>query len=221
MSYAYWDAAVSLTAPWLQATGLGEPLHLDANSTLYRQGDTLPWFYLLRTGFVHVTYVRANGTPMLVEILGPGAMFGEAPAMTGMPRSVTATTVTRAVLSRYHASELDAIVRQHPELALALLKLQGFKNLYMVRKLTRIASSDPEERVLELLARVARLETSGSHDGAVADLTHEQIAAMMALSRVTVTRTLKALAQRGLVETEPGRVIVRDRVALLARLRGK
>ena len=41
---------------------------------------------------------------------------------------------------------------------------------------------------------------------------------MVALTRVTVTRTLKVLAQRGLIETESRRVVVRDHAALLALL---
>ncbi|HYF21673.1 MAG TPA: Crp/Fnr family transcriptional regulator [Ramlibacter sp.] len=220
-AYASWDAARTLTAPWLQAKDLGELQQLPADTVLFRQGERSPHFFLVREGFVHTTILRGNGAAILLEILGPGALVGEGPAFANLPRSVTARAVTALQVSRYQAGELEAVLAQRPQLALALVRLLGSKNWSTLRKLTRIASADPQERVLELLARVARLEAVSSALPRAVDLTHETIAAMTALSRVTVTRTLKVLAARGLVATEPGRVVIRDRAELLRLLDAK
>ena len=110
--------------------------------------------------------------------------------------------------------------------AVSLIKLLGTKNRLLLNKLTRFTSSDPEERLVELLARVARTWRDDPYPADVKDtaptarsvhLTHEQIGAMTALSRVSVTRALKSLADKGLVATGSKHVEILDREGL-ARL---
>ena len=218
-AYASWDASAALSAPWLRATHLGTLVHLDEGDTLYRQGEQHRYFYLLREGFVHTTILQGNGTPLLLEIFGPSAIFGEATAFTSLPRSVTIQAATAVTLSRYTPAEVEPAIYQQPELAAALLRLMGYKTHFLLRTLTRFASAEPQHRVVELLVRVARLDGPPGNAPASVGLTHAQLASMLALSRVTVTRALKALAQRGLIETESRRVVIRDRAALLALLR--
>jgi CRP-like cAMP-binding protein len=206
LAYASWDAAWGLSAPWLNAADLGEVRRLAAGTEIYAQGQRHGYFYLLRSGFVHSTVQRSNGAEFLLEIFGPGAIFGEGPAFADRPRSATARAVTPLVVSRYTPAEAAAEFSARPEFASSLIRLLGFKNQMVVSKLMRVASPDPKERVIALLARIARL-------GAV-NLTHEQIAAMTALSRVTVTRTLNALARDGIVETRARQVLILDEAAL-------
>ncbi len=203
----------------MRATHLGTLVRLEEGDTLYHQGDRHGDFFLLREGFVHTTILHGNGTPLLLEIFGPGAIFGEATAFCGLARSVTIQAATPATLSRYRPAEVEPAIYAEPALAAALLRIMGFKTHFLLRTLKRFASSVPQDRVIELLARVARLDTQGPAPHATVELTHAQIASMLALSRVTVTRTLKALAARGLVRTESRRVVIEDRGQLLDLLR--
>ncbi len=215
-AYASWDASAALSAPWMQAETMGTPLRLDEGDVLYRQGEQHPYFYLLREGFVHTTILQADGTPLLLEIFGPGAIFGEATAFSGLPRSVTIQAVTPCQLSRYLPADVEPAIYADPALAGALLRLAGFKTHFLLRTLKRLATADPQVRVAELLVRVARLEAPAPQAQAAVALTHAQIASMLALSRVTVTRALKQMAHQGLLRTESRRVVVQDRAALLA-----
>lgn len=216
LAYASWDAAWALSAPWLNAVDLGQVQRLPAGAEIYAQGQRHPYFYLLRSGFVHSTVQRSNGAEFLLEIFGPGAIFGEGPAFADGPRSATARAVTPLVVSRYTPAEASAEFAAHPEFASSLIRLLGFKNQMVVAKLMRVASPDPKERVIALLVRIARLGADGGQRAARVDLTHEQIAAMTALSRVTVTRTLNALAREGIVETRARQVLILDEAALHA-----
>ena len=215
-AYASWDASAALSAPWMQATGLGTRMRLDEGDVLYRQGEQHAYFYLLREGFVHTTILQADGTPLLLEIFGPGAIFGEATAFSGLPRSVSIQAATPCELSRYLPAEVEPAIYEQPALAGALLRLAGFKTHFLLRTLKRLATADPQVRVAELLVRVARLEAPQGHAQPAVTLTHAQIASMLALSRVTVTRALKQMTQQGLVRTESRRVVIQDRAALLA-----
>lgn len=213
-AYASWDASQSLSAPWIDATQLGSFVTLEAGDTIAREGERHDYFYLLRSGFVHSTVHRSNGAEFLLEIFGPGAIFGEGPAFADSPRPTTTRAVAPAMLSRYRPADVAQQFSALPELATSLIQLLGFKNHMIVAKLAGVASAAPKERVIDLLLRVARPPSTQASHTLTVDLTHEQIGAMTALSRVTVTRALNALAGQGLIETRARQVTIPDAAAL-------
>lgn len=216
--YASWDASLTVSGPWLQAVQLGKVIRREAGDIVYAEGSHHHSFYLIRSGYVQTTLQRPNGANLLLDIFGPGAIFGEGSAFTGPIRSATATTITPVVLSQYAPAEISTAFAQQPELAVSLICLLGIKNRLLLNKLTRFTSTDPEERLVELLARVARTWRDSLHGGELAEagsartvhLTHSQLADMTALSRVSVTRALKVLAQRKLVRTHTKYVEILD-----------
>lgn len=218
-AYASWDAARALSKPWLDNTNIGTIQRLAANAVLYMQGDHHDCFYLVRSGFIHTTVLRSNGSQLLLEIFGPGAIFGEASAFIDKPRYVTATAVTDSVLTRYRASEIQQLVAENSSLIVTLLQLLGIKHRILIDKLASFASSSPESRLIDLFGRAAL----GHRQVPVPQLrlTHAQIASMTGLSRVTVTRTLKTMAARGLVATHSKGVEITDPEALIALFEGR
>lgn len=213
-AYASWDASQTLSAPWIAATHLGGFVTLEAGDTIAREGERHDYFYLLRSGFVHSTIQRSNGSEFLLEIFGPGAIFGEGPAFADSPRPTTTRAVAPAMLSRYRPADVAQQFSALPELATSLIQLLGFKNHMIVAKLAGVASAAPKERVIDLLLRVARPPSTQASNKLTVELTHEQIGAMTALSRVTVTRTLNALAGQGLIETRARQVTIPSAPAL-------
>ncbi|RZL62631.1 MAG: Crp/Fnr family transcriptional regulator [Variovorax sp.] len=218
-AYASWDAARSLSKAWLDNTHIGVVQNLATNGVLYAQGDHHDCFYLVRSGFVHTTVLRSDGSQLLLEIFGPGAIFGEASAFIDKPRYVTATAVSDCVLSRYHAGEIQALLAESPALVVTLLQLLGIKHRILIDKLASFASSSPEARLIDLFGRAAL----GQRQSAVPQprLTHAQIASMTGLSRVTVTRTLKTMAARGWVTTRSKGVEVIDPEAFIRLFEGR
>jgi len=75
-AYASWDAARAITAPWLTNTHIGTIQRLAPGEILYAQGEHHDCFYLVRSGFIHTTVLRSSGSYLLLEIFGPGAIFG-------------------------------------------------------------------------------------------------------------------------------------------------
>jgi CRP-like cAMP-binding protein len=80
-----------------------------------------------------------------------------------------------------------------------------------------------EERVAGLLstlaARRAKVARSGSalrsESRRSVQLTHSEIADLVGAHRVSVTNSLRALEERGLVEVRPRRIVLRDPAGLL------
>jgi len=220
--YATWDGSLQCTRPWLEVQDLGEPMRLAAGSTLSEAQSVHGAFHLIRTGYISATMARANGAPLLLEIFGPGTLFGAGPAFERSPRFATTLAITDCTLDRFDAATVESAFAARPELAVALIRLMNVVQRSLARKLMRFTSSTPEERLLELLARVSRVAQSQNprRERPQVHLTHDQLAAMTGLSRVTVTRTLKKLATQGLVLTQPGHVEVLRPELLQRRVEG-
>ena len=75
-------------------------------------------------------------------------------------------------------------------------------------RLSSVTGSRPEDLLLDLLQRIAEVEARQEvcRTRRLANVTHEQLAAMTGLSRVTVTRALKSLSSRGKVTTRERQV---------------
>lgn len=204
--YASWEASRLYSDYWASRPDLGERIALLAGRVIFQEETRHRHFYLIRSGYVQVTISRASGNPLLLEIYGPGTIFGEGAAFEGAPRVVTTRTASDCALTRYDPDAMRAAFASDVELALSLLRLMSAKQRALANKVAGLSSSAPEARLCDLMLRVAHAEQQqrpGGHRLQV-HLTHEQLAAMTGLSRVTVTRTLSRLAQQGLVDTLPG-----------------
>lgn len=204
-----------ISALWEQASDVGTRVKLREGKTLYQRGEQPDHFYRVRSGFVAASVNRSDGSTLLLEIFGPGAIFGEGPAFSNTPRTATITTLTAAELVCYTTSCLAANSQSSHQLALSLIELLGVKNYVLVNKLARFASGRPFERLVDLLGRIAATDRSAANRAVDVSLTHEQLAAMSGLSRVTVTRTLKSMATEGLLSTHPNYVRILDKEAMI------
>ena len=212
--FASWDAGASFTGTWDAAAGPGRAWHARAGALIFLQGALDPRFYLIRSGFIRASIEKENGQPLLLEIFGPGTLLGEGAAFDGRPRYVTASAATDCLLAVYDIHDVRARIAGEPALALALIGIMSAKQRTLAQKLAVLAAASPEERVRELLRRVARMHAAKGpwH----VDLTHEEIAGMTGLSRVSVTRVLRQLAGHGAITTARRRIEIPAGSTLMA-----
>src|SRR6267143_1587891 len=63
-----------------------------ADAAVFFQGDPSDSLYMLLTGSVKVTGASEEGVEKILDLLGPGEIFGELAMLDGYPRSATVTT---------------------------------------------------------------------------------------------------------------------------------
>lgn len=186
---------------WQRLLLYGRARRLAPGAILYRQGEAADCCYYVNAGRVKAVILRPDGTEKILEVMGPGALLGEAAAIDGQchystcialdPTEVYAFTVS-ALVERMQA---DAAVARH------LLRVMARKQRVLARQVEDMAFLSTTARVARLLSRLA--EDYGVSTAAgpciVLQLTHEQIASMVGASRVGVTRALTRLRQQGAI----------------------
>lgn len=171
---------------------------------LYGQDEPSIGFFYIKSGLVKISIIRQDGMEIVLENMGPKTICGEACAFTGTPNFSSATAQEPTVAIRFGAQQIDAAVRADSQFAMVMLKLTSLKQRVLAERLENMASNKPEVRILDLFKRLSELFPRQSSRGLIIEtrLTHELIAAMTGLTRVTVTRTIGNLRQRGIVDLD-------------------
>ncbi|HYF20394.1 MAG TPA: Crp/Fnr family transcriptional regulator [Ramlibacter sp.] len=217
---ASWDACLHYTRPWMADTSIGRVRQVPAGTLLYAQGMPHEHFYLIRKGFVQCSMLHANGRRLLLELMGPGTMFGEGAAFDGNARYVDARTVTDAEVTAYAAADITGAGARATALMSDIIKIMASKQRVLAGKLLEFNSEDPEGRLRHLLAKLVAVQHRASPDPARASqvwLSQESLGEMCGMSRISAARALRRLALQGLVRTHPRYVEVLDPQALAGR----
>ncbi len=179
---------------------------------VYEQGEKSKYMYVVLTGRVRVSMARADGFEFLLEIMGPGALMGEGPALDGEPRFASALATEESELLRFAVDDLPAAMEQNPELVRSLLSVTAAKQRNLANRLLALTMASPKSRIAEMLFRL-----SGSYGVKTGDqilietrLSHEQIAALVGVTRVTVTRAMQDLTAAGIVKMDGSNIHILD-----------
>ncbi|MBK9442467.1 MAG: SLC26A/SulP transporter family protein [Comamonadaceae bacterium] len=99
-----------------------EPLSLAPGDLLFTQGEAADAMYLVRSGRL-VASVRLGQRSVSVREIHAGGVVGEMGLFRQTPRSATLRAEQACEVLRLHQGQLEALQRQHPELAAALYRL--------------------------------------------------------------------------------------------------
>ena len=101
---------------------------------------------------------------------------------------------------------LTNLFAKHPKLAFELLEI-------LSNRIRLLSSQLDSMTFLQADARIARLLLQSEKDGRVG-LTHEEIAAAVGVSRVTVSKTLGKFSANGDISTAYRKIIIKNRERL-------
>ena len=127
------------------------------NAVLYEQGERSSRFFLVLTGLVQISIYRADGSEVVLELMGPDTICGEGAAWDGLPRFSTAAAVEETETIEFDTSKMTEIFRESPEFAASLLRVTSLKQRVLAVRLKHLASREPQERVMELLTRLEEM----------------------------------------------------------------
>lgn len=179
---------------------------------LMRQGEPGDRAILLRRGLVKITTESATGYTSLLAFRGPAELVGELAVLDGGDRSATVTVVrpVRGVI--IPASRFAALIQEHSDLALAVLRGVGGRLRHSDRHREALGSRSAGVRVAHVLLEFAERHGTAAPDwgpdALAVSMTQQELASAAGTSRESVVRTLRDLHDLGLVAMARGLVVV-------------
>ena len=187
---------------------LGTVRNFAKGEIIYRQGDLARTFCYLKKGRVSVFMTSIDGMEKTLNTASKGELLGEGAFFDKKPRVSSARAVTNCEVVMIDEQTLTNLFAKHPKLAFELLEI-------LSNRIRLLSAQLDSMTFLQADARIARLLMQSEKDGRVA-ITHEEIAAAVGVSRVTVSKTLGKFSASGDISTAYRKIVIKNRDRLEA-----
>ena len=183
------------------------------NSVILFEDDPGDALYMVVTGQVKVVLIGEDGREVILSVLHEGNFFGEMALIDDEPRSAHVIAMQDSNLLVLRREDFQRRLQEVPTIALGLLREISHRLRRADDKIGGLVLLDVNGRVARLL-----LQMADENDGKTITrrVTHHTIAQMIGSSRETVSRTIRDLADKGLLEVSRKAIVIRDRPALEA-----
>lgn len=111
------DVAIveGLAPEYLRLLATEAHLHeLPEGAVLFQEGTPSAFIYIVLLGSVDLEVRLPDGSPFVVQTVGPGELLGWTPVLGGGPMTATARTRTRCRLAALSGHRLLELCEQHP-----------------------------------------------------------------------------------------------------------
>jgi CRP-like cAMP-binding protein len=181
----------------------------DRGEILLFEGEPAEMLYFVVAGVVKVFKTSADGKEQILQIIRPGESFNDAPVFSSGGNLASAEAMGAVVLNVIKKSDLEVVLREHPQVALNVIRV-------LSQRVERLVSLVEDLSFRHVTGRVAKvlLEYAGDGTGERPRLTQQEMAAMVGTAREMVGRSLKTLEEEGTIRMERHRIIITNQEAL-------
>jgi CRP/FNR family transcriptional regulator, cyclic AMP receptor protein len=201
--------------PWFAALPLAErkavlafakPVALLAGDVVYRKGETAVAFYGVAEGRLRVFTTGEDGREGILGLLESGNWFGEAAMVDGSMRPHTIVALEDAVLVQIALPEFHTLMLR-PAFALGVAKLlcARLRGLFVLVEDAMLRTT--RMRVARRIVALSRGDTTPGRTGrASVQVSHEDLAMMLGITRQTLAKELKYLVRTEALALGYGRI---------------
>jgi CRP/FNR family cyclic AMP-dependent transcriptional regulator len=195
--------------------GIVEEMELPRHHLIFAPGMPSESIYFIEHGRVRLTRLSPDGRTVILALLGPGDMIGEAAWECGEHDSY-GETLEDARIYQLSRESFENLVRQNPEFGLRLIQVIGIRLKQAQARIEDLVFRQVPSRVARLLVSLAEHHGKVTPNGIRVEfpLTHQEIADMVGSSRVTVTQVLNKFRTSQWIGIESKRVTIHDLEAL-------
>jgi CRP-like cAMP-binding protein len=168
--------------------------------------------FFLKEGRVKLYRLHQDGREVILDILGPGEIFGELSIVDQGERRDAAETLDDALVCSMSMRDFEGMLLHNPSLNLQLTKWIGLRLRRFEEKMSDLAFKDVTKRIVSFLVRYAE-DFGKIKEGTVrisSSLSHQEIAYLTAASRQTVTTVLNELKEKGIIDFTRKTVIIHN-----------
>lgn len=179
-------------------------------AVIFRKGDEASGLYVVVRGRVKISSGSRDGREIVLNLLGPGEVFGEVALIDGGERTAEATACEPVRVLVFDRAPLIALLEDNPALMLRML-------VTLTSRLRWVSDRLEDAMFLSLPARMAkRLLFLGEHFGIdvergrrlTVSLPQRELASHMNVARETVNRLLQEWRDAGVIDIQRGFIVL-------------
>lgn len=198
------DEQIALLASRLQ------PAEFRRNEVIFLKNDPGDSLYVICSGRVKISVPNPDGKDLIINIYGAGDVFGEMSLFDGLPRSAAATALEQVEALRLSRQSFEEVLASVHGLALSIIRLLSRRLRYSTEQTEMLGLFGAYDRVALKLLQLA----PGAARRYEVNLSQQELAAMLGLTREWLNKVLKTFADEGVIALTWGKVTVLDSDAL-------
>ncbi len=185
---------------------------------IYREGEYGDALYVLISGVLKLFRPYSGSKEATLRLLRPWDIFGHLAFEGETKQRAYAEAVTECRVTKVPKVFVERAVRQEPRVAFKIMTLLELRLVQYEELVKCLLPRETEVRLANLLPILAR-KFGEREDGARAvtidlRLTHQDLAAMVASTRESVTKVLNDMRSRDFIGIETGRITLKNPRAL-------
>lgn len=179
----------------------------ESGQTVLDAGDEAADVFIVAAGTLRVITRSTGGDEIILNEIGPGALFGEIAAIDGAMRSAGIVSLTQSAVCAIAAKPFMEFVLGTREASLQLMRSLAALVRAKDARLLELTVLPTRPRLIALLLRLARARDAG---GLIVSppRPHHELAARIGTRREVVSRIISALQREGLAERSRGGLIL-------------
>jgi CRP/FNR family transcriptional regulator len=191
--------------------------HVPAGEMIFNEGDPCAGFYVVEEGEVKIFKTAPSGREQVLTIDRAGHSLAEVPVFDGGPYPASGVAMTDTTLLFVSKRDFRALVLEHPEIGLKVLKNVGGRLRRLVALIEELSFTTVRSRLVMMLVRLAK--TNGVPTSRGTELTlpaNQEMASQIGTVRELVSRNLSRIQAEGLIRLDGKCLIIPDVDALAA-----
>ncbi|WP_305042197.1 Crp/Fnr family transcriptional regulator [Geoalkalibacter sp.] len=199
----------------MELAGRSEMVSCKRNNRFFFAEEPSDNIFLVKQGRVKLIRSSPEGREIILDILGPGEIFGELALAGEERRSHSAEALDDALVCIIAREDFEDLLRRHPEMALRVLKLVGLRRRELEMRLEDLVFRPLAGRLaITLLWQAQRLGVTEDDGSIRIPLSQKDLAYLIGASREAVAEQLSEMKRLGLVRTSYRTIRIADRAAL-------
>jgi CRP/FNR family transcriptional regulator len=188
-------------------TGIGIIQEFDKGAYLCFQEDSGNSFFVIIRGKVRIHRVGLDGREQILKFAGSGDVFGEAAMFANESYPATAIAEEKVRVFFIFRDKFIKMGREHPDILLRLLGIMSHHLLNFVKLIDDLSLKEVPAR---LARRLLELQKTSQTNVVEIGITRTLLAAHLGTIPETLSRILKKMQQRNLIETDKRKIHLLD-----------
>jgi CRP/FNR family transcriptional regulator, cyclic AMP receptor protein len=186
---------------------------LKRGATLFAKDDPGNSLYAVISGTVKISVSSPDGRNAILNLIGPGDLFGEMSVLDGQPRSADATANTNCEIFVIDRRDFLPFVRSQPTLAMKFIELLCARLRWTSEQVEQVILQDLPGRLASALLGLTEKNKPEPESRTIV-ITQQEISEMVGMTRESINKQLRAWAARNWVRLEHGAIVILDPSAL-------
>ena len=195
-----------------------KPATLKRGATIVSKGDPGNSLIAVISGTVKISISSPDGRNAILNLIGPGEIFGEVAVLDGHARTADAIANSNCEIFVIDRREFLPFVKSQPALAMKLIELLCARLRWTSDQVEEVILRDLPGRLASALLRLTERHKA-AQDSRIITVTQQEISEMVGMSRESINKQLRAWAARNWVRLEHGAIVVLD-IAPLQEIAG-